>query len=205
LGIRRAYPISVRRLNGTKLLGAVLLTLIASIVSAANEPLEIKGDRVGETVAQFRVHNPNAKCENQSASVVDCSQKSGVSLAGLPTWGQTCDPPTTTYWTEVCNAMGVAATFSDNHLSRLSYIFYVGAGTDINGAEMHTWTTCDVFAKKYGKPDTGDSHHACSWVVKDKDGELEQALVVSSMHLRLEGQDAVFTSVLLSQALSRDI
>jgi hypothetical protein len=99
----------------------------------------------------------------------------------------------------------VVATFSDNHLFRLSYTFYVGGGTDINGVEMHAWTTCDFFAKKYGKPDTGDGHHACSWVVKDKDGELEQALVVSSMHLKLEGQDAVFTSVLLSQALSKDI
>jgi hypothetical protein len=188
----------------TKLLATVLFTLIASIVYAANEPLEIKGDRVGETVAQFKAHYPNAKCENQSSSVLDCSQKSGVSLASLPTWG-TCDTPTTTYWTEVCNVTGVAATFSDNHLSHLSYNFYIGAGTDTSSADMYTWSTCDAFSKKYGKPDTGDGHRVCSWNVTDKDSEPAQALVVSSMHLKLDGQDAVFTSVMLWEALSKDI
>jgi hypothetical protein len=187
-----------------RIVAVILSAVAASTTCAAREPLELKGDRIGETIAQFTAYHPNAKCEDRTPNIRECSQRTGVSLAGLPTLGSTCDPPASPYWHDVCGLVGLFANFHEDKLSDLSYRFYINGA--VNDVQINTSVTCDAFTKKYGKPDLGDGHHACNWFIKNKDEEIEQSLLVSTENSKIGGKDAVFTVVVLAHtAPSKDI
>jgi hypothetical protein len=188
-----------------RVVATVLFAVAIGQICASREPLELKGDRLGESVAQFTARHPNASCkQDENPDIRNCYQRKGVSLADLPTLGSTCDPPSTPYWHDVCGMVGLYAKFSSDKLTLLSYTFWVNGAT--NDVQVSTSSACDAFTEKYGKPDVGDGQHGCSWSVGDKDGKTLQLLSVSTQNSKIGGRDAVFTSVMLADsAPSRDI
>jgi hypothetical protein len=188
-----------------RVIATVLFAVAIGQICASREPLELKGDRLGESVAQFTVRHPNASCKlDENPDIRTCYQRKGVSLADLPTLGSTCDPPSTPYWQDVCAMVGLYAKFSSDKLTLLTYTFWVnGAVSDV---QVSTSSACDAFKEKYGKPDVGDGQHGCSWFAGDKDGKTLQFLSVSTENSEIGGMDAVFTSVMLADSVpSRDI
>src|SRR6266446_8009268 len=137
-----------------------------SKLAVAPIPLEIKSDRIGETIAQFTAHHPNAKCKEESVDIRTCSQRAGVSLAGLTTMGTSCDPPTSRYFDGVCGTEGLIARFSKDKLKDLTYRFYVNEA--INYPQSNILEICRAFTTKYGRPDDGDGIHTCDWDMKNK-------------------------------------
>ena len=167
-------------------------------------PLEIKGDRIGETLDQFKAHYPKSACEERAPNIFDCTQKQGISLAGNTDLGTTCDPPTTDYWRTACDGQGLIAHFETGTLTSLAYRFWInGAKNDV---QITTQATCDAFAKKYGQPDSPSGRDGCVWLRKNKDGEIEQTLLITTVNVKIGEKFAVFTMVSLANGLqSKDI
>src|SRR5262249_26160592 len=100
--------------------------------------------------SRFIIRSQNARA---STDVRSCSRALGISLAHLPTWGDTCNPPSTSYWDSVCPMLGMYADFEKDKLTLLRYTFYVGlmpSAEDSTDFELEG--TCNAFAEKYGKP-----------------------------------------------------
>ena len=102
-------------------------------------PLEIKGDRIGETVEQFLSHFPNARCINKSADVRFCWQTKGVLLGDAVTDDSACE-----HHRYYCDKQGVGASFRKGRMDSLTYRFF---------GSVHFREFCRAFAAKYGKPD----------------------------------------------------
>jgi hypothetical protein len=186
-----------------EIVSVILSAIMASATCAAREPLEIKGDRIGETVAQFTAHHPNAKCKEESPDIRECYQRTGVTLADLTTLPSTCNPPTNLYWNGVCNTEGLVARFSKDKLKELTYRFYVNEA--VSYAQSNTLEVCRAFTTKYGKPDDGDGIQTCDWDMKNEE-EIEQYLFATTQHFKIAGKDAAFTTVMLSAiSPSKDI
>jgi hypothetical protein len=166
-------------------------------------PLEIKGDRIGESIEQFTAHFPKAECENKSPEIRNCFQSEGFSVAGLTDMAGTCHPPTTSYWHAVCQMISLGATFEKGKLTSLGYNFWVNGAE--NSEESSTRATCDAFAVKYGKP-FYQNKDVCMWTYESQDGDTEQILSVETHRSKVGGQLAVFTYVQLFAARpSKDI
>jgi len=133
---------------------AVILSAIAvGTTCVAREPLEIKGDHLGETVEQFTAHYPSATCKDESSVARVCTQVRGVSLADVMTDDTACE-----HQKYACNRQGVQARFHKGHLESVTYRFY----------GMTTYRTfCDALAAKYGKPNHDYEQYkeglGCSW------------------------------------------
>src|SRR4029077_9499413 len=122
-----------------KIFAVIIAAVVVGTTGAAREPLEIKGDRIGETLAQFTAHYPNAKCDDQTPVVKICSQTQNVSLAELTTESASCNQPQGS-WKLICEAQGVHATFYKGQLRKLIYNFYGDSVEEL----------CDAFSAKYG-------------------------------------------------------
>jgi hypothetical protein len=130
-----------------------LSVIVVSLTCAAYEPLEIKGDRIGESIAQFTAHYPNAKCDDPKPVLELCSQTQNVSLGEVTTESAACNPPQTSVSSEaVCTGQGVHATFYAGQLRIITYTF----------AGDFAQSVCATFITKYGKP-RDELKGGCSW------------------------------------------
>jgi hypothetical protein len=132
---------------------AMLLSVMAvGTTCVAREPLEIKGDRIGETVQQFTEHYPNATCKDESSVARVCTQLRGVSLADVVTDDRACE-----HQKYACDRQGLQARFHKGRLESITYRFY----------GMNYRIFCDAFAAKYGKPNHDYEQYkeglGCSW------------------------------------------
>jgi hypothetical protein len=136
-----------------RIVAVTLSVIVVNSTCAAREPLEVKGDRIGETIAQFTAHYPNAKCEDQTSVLKNCSQTQNVSLGQVTTDSAACNPPQIgTSWEQVCTRQGVHATFYEGQLRIITYTF----------AGDFTQSVCDAFIARYGKP-RDKLKGGCSW------------------------------------------
>lgn len=175
--------------------------------------LEIKGQRIGDTVSQFTANFPNSKCQNKAAQIRECIQHQGVSLAGLNTDLVGCNPATTpppgagaVYWKKICDIVGVRATFENDKLTQLNYRFWINAVK--NDSEERTKKTCAAFSQKFGQPDMRAGKDGCGWSATNKNGEIKQQLVIRTVWVTLaDGAGfAALTEIILSNELpSKDI
>jgi hypothetical protein len=185
---------------------ALAIILFASLTSAQQQkqppgehksfvpdpvPLEIKGDRIGETVAQFKIHYPNAGCGDRTPEIHVCSQTQNVSLAGLTTESEACSPPQTgTPWHWLCTMQGVQARFYKGKLQEITYTF----------AGDFTHTLCEAFAEKYGKP-RDKVKGRCSWA-RDRDNVI---LWAATYHQKGNADFDLTTVELSDSTASKDI
>jgi hypothetical protein len=163
-------------------------------------PLEIKGDRIGESFEYFKTHYPQAECHDESREVRFCFQKTDISLASHSV--TPCPKsPIELFLLNVCMHEGLIAGFHKNNLHVLSYTFRTLDETE------DLARTCAAFQTKYGKPDL-NSETECSWNRKNSSGEIEQELSIEVSKLDIpyavHSGDIEYKRVFFLEAVLRD-
>lgn len=118
---------------GTGLLLSVLLLGVSLHAQHAPRRLELNGDVVGESVAEFKTRHPRAECTNNSEKVMMCSREAGVSFDGF---------------NSVPGRIGLFARFFEGRLNIISY--QVGGSNASNSIRS-------ALTEKYGKPTRGEA------------------------------------------------
>jgi hypothetical protein len=114
--------------------------------SSDSKPLELQGDKLGESLAAFISRHPKAQCEASTTKRKNCYQWDDISIFGFsahPAPG--CSPATRS--SAGC-AQGLSAQFTDG---RLVMLIYAVVGLEKEPA-------VSILKKEYGKPqiDTPD-------------------------------------------------